>query len=109
MRRREPRGHATEESQGATTGAATVSGPCHAAMATYHKKLLKDEADPSSNLDEGPLQVATLKPCESKAEWLAAVEPYSEGGGCIACVEKEKVFAAMCGGSDRKNLPACSG
>jgi hypothetical protein len=107
-------GDSTEDSQGATTGAATVtdgavavSGPCQAAMAVYHEKLLKDEADPSSNLDEGPLQVATLTACRSKAEWLAGVEPYSEGDGCIACVELEKVYAAMCGGSDRENLPAC--
>lgn len=96
-------GDETEPQQGqaATSDGVTVSGRCSAAMATYHEKLLSDQGD----LDEGPLQVATLKACKSKAEWVAAVEPYSEGEGCIVCAEVEKVYAAMCGG--REDLPAC--
>jgi hypothetical protein len=92
-----------------TTGIVTASAPCQAAMADYHKKALRSDTDPSYYPDEGRLQVATLKACKSKAEWLVAVEPYTKGAGCIACAEPEKVYAAMCGGSDREKLPACSG
>ena len=74
-------------------------------MADYHKKALRSDTDPNYYPDEGPLQVATVKACKSKAEWLVAVEPYTKGAGCIACAEPEKVYAAMCG--DREKLPAC--
>jgi hypothetical protein len=85
----------------------TVSAPCARAMKKYRNLIRRSNADPSFNPNEGPFQVATLKACKSREEWLAGVEPYSSGAACIACAEPQKVLAAMCGGGGRKNLPAC--
>ena len=81
--------------------AEAVSDLCRAAMTQYHDALITE------NPNEGPLEVATLKACKSRAEWLAAVQPYAdEGRGCpIACIEPETVYLAFCGGNE--NLPAC--
>lgn len=92
---------ATEGEQ-ANPEAEAVSELCRAAMTAYHDALITLE-----NPDEGPLQVATLKACKSRREWLAAVQPYAdEGQGCpIACLEPETVYLGMC--SENEKLPAC--
>lgn len=71
-------------------------------MTRYHDALIT-----LKNPNAGPLEVATLKACKSRGEWLAAVQPYAdEGQGCpIACLEPETVYRAICGGNE--NLPAC--
>ncbi len=92
--------------------AVSVSGPCRAAMANYHDALVRSNrevehgVEPSDiNPDQLSLQAATLKACKSREEWLAGVEPYSDGVACIACVDPEKVLLAFCG--NRTSLPAC--
>ena len=79
----------TSASEATATQAEAVSELCRAAMTAYHDALITLE-----NPDEGPLQIATLKACKSRGEWLAAVQPYAdEGQGCpIACLEPETVY-----------------
>lgn len=93
---------AVTEGEQAETEAEAVSELCRAAMTRYHDALIT-----LKNPNAGPLEVATLKACKSRGEWLAAVQPYAdEGQGCpIACLEPETVYRAICGGNE--NLPAC--
>jgi hypothetical protein len=104
----------TESLPATETETVSVSEDCHDAFAKYAKAIKRsnrdfaDGADPTDyNPDEGPFQVAILKACKSGEEWLAGVEPYSRGPNCVACAAPDDVLAAMCGGGDRKNLPAC--
>lgn len=91
-----------EATTGDARGTSAVSELCRAAMTTYHDALIT-----LKNPNERPLQVATLKACKSREEWLAAVQPYAdEGQGCpIACVEPETVYLGIC--SENEKLPAC--
>ena len=92
----------TKDAGGTNPNSEAVSELCRAAMTTYHDALITLE-----NPNERPLQVATLKACRSRGEWLAAVQPYAdEGQGCpIACLEPETVYLGMC--SENEKLPAC--
>lgn len=71
------------------TTASTIVEPnhkCIEAFAEYAKALADD-----SNVNEGRFQEATIRLC-GHDEWLTAVEGYTEGANCIACVNPERVL-----------------
>lgn len=92
----------TPEMTTSETTAVEPNGKCTAAFAKYAQAL---ENNP--NVSEGRFQEAIINLC-SHDEWLTAVEGYTKGANCIACVNPERVLWAMCGG-EKDTAQACEG